>query len=634
MERRREAARLWARPRWGSLLCALAAVAGAATGLAPVAAGTAAAQVAGQRSGYWVVRADGSVTGFGLPALGDLSAVKLVSPIVGGAAVPGGGGYWLVAANGGIYSFGDAKFFGSPGAKRLNRPIVGMAVAPGGAGYWLVARDGGIFAYGDAKFFGSTGHIHLSKGIVGMAATPDGRGYWLVASDGGIFAFGDARFFGSAGARRLNRPIVGMAATPDGRGYWLVASDGGTFAFGDAAFMGSAGSAKLASPVVGMARTSGGSGYWMAERDGTVLRFGAARAPAATSPGGAGGRSGQGPRAAPQAQRSRVVAILASGQTGGTGGVVPSATTLPSTTVPTTAAPTTAVPTTAAPTTAVPTTTVPPGTTTVPATSTTTRPPATAVPVTAPYSTPYPAGATGYDVSWPQCSPLGSSSVRSLPAVGPFAIVGVNGGTIGSFNSCFAAEAAWAGPGLSVYIILQPAPSNSPVQETTGPDASCAATSSVCEGYDWGYNYAQADLAFVRSEGYTPKVWWLDVETGEGWPTSTSLQPVNSAIVQGALDAIRSAGGTVGIYSTWYQWGKITGSFLPGGQPPIWVPGALSLSGGNLSAVSYCQRALVAGDPSKLSSPDIGFANGVPWLVQYGYDGSSASGVDPDYSCA
>jgi hypothetical protein len=625
LERRREAARLWAGPRWASLLCAGVALAGAVAGSARLAAGTAAAQVRGEKLGYWVVRADGSVTGFGLPALGDLSAVKLVSPIVGGAAVPGGGGYWLVAANGGVYSFGDARFFGSPGAGRLNRPIVGMVAAPGGAGYWLVARDGGIFAYGDARFFGSTGHIHLNKGIVGMAATPDGRGYWLVASDGGIFAFGDARFFGSMGAKRLNRPIVGMAATPDGRGYWLVASDGGTFAFGDAAFMGSAGSAKLASPVVGLARTSGGAGYWMAERDGTVLHFGAAGSPAAASRDGAGGSSGQGPRAAPQAQRSRVVAILASEQTGAAA-VAPSATTLPSTTVPTTTVPTTTVPPEA--------TTLPPATTTVPATSTTARPPATTVPIGVPYSTPYPPGATGYDVSWPQCSPLGSPSVRSLPAVRPFAIVGVNGGTIGSFNSCFAAEAAWAGPELSVYIILQPAPSNNPVQETTGPDASCAATSSVCEGYDWGYNYAQADLAFVRSEGYTPRVWWLDVETGEGWPTSTSLQPVNSAIVQGALDAIRAGGDTVGIYSTWYQWGKITGSYLPGGQPPIWVPGALSLSGGDLSAVSYCQRAQAPGDPSKLSSPDIGFANGVPWLVQYGYDGSATGGVDPDYSCA
>ena len=74
-----------------------------------------------------------------------------------------------------------------------------MAATPDGGGYWLVASDGGIFTFGDARFYGSTGSLVLNKPIVGMAATPDGGGYWLVASDGGIFTFGDARFYGSLG---------------------------------------------------------------------------------------------------------------------------------------------------------------------------------------------------------------------------------------------------------------------------------------------------------------------------------------------------------------------------------------------------------------------------------------------------
>ena len=93
-----------------------------------------------------------------------------------------------------------------------------MAATPDGGGYWLVASDGGIFSFGDAKFYGSTGAIHLNQPIVGMAATPDGAGYWLVASDGGIFTFGDATFYGSTGAIHLNQPIVGMAGTSDGHG--------------------------------------------------------------------------------------------------------------------------------------------------------------------------------------------------------------------------------------------------------------------------------------------------------------------------------------------------------------------------------------------------------------------------------
>ncbi|MDA8399633.1 MAG: hypothetical protein M0008_06240, partial [Actinomycetota bacterium] len=93
--------------------------------------------------------------------------------------------------------------------------VLSYAVAPpppvAKQGYWFVASDGGIFSFGDAKFFGSMGAKPLNKPIVGMAATPDGKGYWFVASDGGIFSFGDAHFFGSMGAKPLNKPIVGMA---------------------------------------------------------------------------------------------------------------------------------------------------------------------------------------------------------------------------------------------------------------------------------------------------------------------------------------------------------------------------------------------------------------------------------------
>ena len=76
--------------------------------------------------------------------------------------------------------------FGSPALSslRLAQPIVGMAATPDGQGYWLVASDGGIFSYGDAKFYGSTGAIHLNQPIVGMAATPDGQGtgWWPVTA--------------------------------------------------------------------------------------------------------------------------------------------------------------------------------------------------------------------------------------------------------------------------------------------------------------------------------------------------------------------------------------------------------------------------------------------------------------------
>ena len=72
-----------------------------------------------------------------------------------------------------------------------------MARTPDGKGYWLVASDGGIFTFGDARFYGSTGNVRLAQPIVGMVRTGDGKGYWLVGRDGGIFTFGDAHFAGS-----------------------------------------------------------------------------------------------------------------------------------------------------------------------------------------------------------------------------------------------------------------------------------------------------------------------------------------------------------------------------------------------------------------------------------------------------
>ena len=58
---------------------------------------------------------------------------------------------------------------------------------------------------------------------------------------------------------------------------------------------------------------------------------------------------------------------------------------------------------------------------------------------------------------------------------------------------------------------------------------------------------------------------------------------------------------------------------MPPGGRPIWIPGAYNLSGTQFSAVSYCRRGALAGDPTTLRSPAIGFAGGLPWLVQYGY---------------
>ncbi len=229
-------------------------------------------------SGYWLVGTDGGIFSYGQAKFfGSTGNIKLNQPIVGMAATPDGRGYWMVASDGGIFAFGTAGFYGSMGGKPLNQPIVGIAPTRTGKGYWMVASDGGIFAFGDAGFFGSTGNLKLVKPIVDIVPTPSGRGYYMAASDGGIFAFGDAGFFGSTGAIKLAKRIQQMAVTPTGKGYWMVAGDGGIFSFGDAAFYGSAVDGGAEKRIVDIAPSATGKGYYITASNGAVYAYGDAK---------------------------------------------------------------------------------------------------------------------------------------------------------------------------------------------------------------------------------------------------------------------------------------------------------------------------------------------------------------------
>lgn len=118
------------------------------------------------------------------------------------------GGYYVFADDGGVFTFGDAKFYGSMGGQPLVKPVSGMAVMPEGDGYMLCARDGGVFSFGSAahltsdllaagKPIGLAGK-KLAAPIVGIDINKGGKGYFLVGQDGGVFAFGNAKYAGNA----------------------------------------------------------------------------------------------------------------------------------------------------------------------------------------------------------------------------------------------------------------------------------------------------------------------------------------------------------------------------------------------------------------------------------------------------
>jgi len=157
-----------------------------------------------------------------------------------------------------VYGFGQSPSSGQPITS--DGRLVGASLNPPSGAYWLVAADGGVFSFGDARFFGSMGGRFLAAPVVGTASTPDGGGYWLVAADGGVFSFGDARFFGSMGGTSLAAPVVGTTTDPSTGGYWLLASDGGVFSF-SAPFYGSRGGQGTTDRFFTICATVGGAGY-------------------------------------------------------------------------------------------------------------------------------------------------------------------------------------------------------------------------------------------------------------------------------------------------------------------------------------------------------------------------------------
>lgn len=227
-----------------------------------------------------------------------------------------------------------------------------------------------------------------------------------------------------------------------------------------------------------------------------------------------------------------------------------------------------------------------------------------------------PSGSTGVDISQYQCGNIPSSHYG-------IAVVQVSGGGINrSPNSCYSAEAGWAGPNLETYIYMNGLPNPAPAEAANGPAGACGSNAS-CLGYNFGWYWTQHWISFANSSGPAPKFWWLDVETGSGWTDPGT----NDQVIRGALDALRSHGLPTGIYSSTRQWNLVTGGLaLPGIS--LWVPGAGNLSGPGYTATSFCA------DPSRT------FAGGALKYVQYGYTGSfagawpgAAPAYDLDYAC-
>ena len=108
-----------------------------------------------------------------------------------------------------MYGFGDAGYFGAPGAQTT--PITSAVATPDGGGCYVMDEAGQVFAYGDANYLGGApaGSVNGFDPATAIFATADGRGYWIATALGKVFTFGDAPNAGDESGTHLNGPIVG-----------------------------------------------------------------------------------------------------------------------------------------------------------------------------------------------------------------------------------------------------------------------------------------------------------------------------------------------------------------------------------------------------------------------------------------
>jgi hypothetical protein len=223
---------------------------------------------------------------------------------------------------------------------------------------------------------------------------------------------------------------------------------------------------------------------------------------------------------------------------------------------------------------------------------------------------PYVTGTSGYDYSYPQCA--------SVAPKASFGIVGTNGGyPFTYYNSCLSAEFAAAAKtgNAALYINTGYDPSYTAIdgRHTT---QDCANRSQTISGRKpqqaaWavGCSEVQRDEAYATAQSVaSPTAWWLDVETANSW--SSSDLSLNRYTVDGIIATLRQTTATpVGIYSTSYQWGVITGGYQVSVDANWVATGQSSLKRGK----KYCAST--------------GFTGAKVWLIQY------VATYDHDYVC-
>ena len=166
-----------------------------------------------QGTGYYLATSGGNVYNYGsAPFTGSPRSTGLVlSAPVSGIAVDPTGGYWLAKRDGGVQNYG-APWYGSRRGQPLPAPVVGIAAEPNGQGYLLVTSKGNVYNFGQAPWYGSPGAsaVHLTTAVVGIGMQGS-TGYYVVCANGDVYNYG-IPLPGSPIGLGLPAPVDGVGA--------------------------------------------------------------------------------------------------------------------------------------------------------------------------------------------------------------------------------------------------------------------------------------------------------------------------------------------------------------------------------------------------------------------------------------
>ncbi len=230
--------------------------------------------VARSGRGYYVLRADGTVSAYGAPYYGSFAAGAMANGVTatGIALDPVTGGYWIVCSNGVVRAF-HAPYRGAPhiasGGWGQYPAAVAIASTATGSGYEVLRANGAVDGFG-ARTYGSLAprlHYGATAPVVavGIALDPVTGGYWIATSTGGVYGF-HAPTLGSplASSRGVFGGVATAGIASTSNGYDVALANGTVIAYRAAEHGGSTSiTLPFGSAVSGVAVDSVTGGYYL-----------------------------------------------------------------------------------------------------------------------------------------------------------------------------------------------------------------------------------------------------------------------------------------------------------------------------------------------------------------------------------